>query len=181
LRDIITKYDDIREVELTGIEIKTRLEEKIVPKIESCIKSEIHFTIGFSARHNVANRTSQYYPLRDGWNKGYFELDVVYNPLNIKALESAAIEHNRNSPFLCNDNDGGGGLINLEHGCWVLYLKTAHRKPIPTTIRPKAKIGRKTKRRRREIAKPIDFCKPSIYHLPYLFIQIISLSFKSTA
>jgi hypothetical protein len=117
------------ELEMTPEQIRTRLFSKIVPKIQPFIDTGTHIAIGISALHNVKDRTSQYYPLKDGWNKGFVELCRFYNPLNLTAFEDAVIQHYKRSEYLTNDNGGGGGWIKPEHKVWVFYLKTAIKKP----------------------------------------------------
>jgi hypothetical protein len=101
----------------------------LIPLIRSNLNDGQFFAIGISASHNVVNRTSRYYPLGDGWNRGYIKLYRSNNPMNILALEDDCIQHFMSSDFLTNKNGGGGGWIKPEHASWVLYLKLAHRKP----------------------------------------------------
>jgi hypothetical protein len=129
LRKILSNLNEITEQEFTPSDINIQLRELILPIIQPFIDSGTFIAIGISALHNVKYRTNQYYPLKDGWNKGFVELGRYYNPLNLTAFEDAAIQHYKDSEFLTNDNGGGGGWIKPEHKVWVLYLKTATKKP----------------------------------------------------
>jgi hypothetical protein len=68
------------EIELNPAQVQARLVQNIVPLVQPVLDAKTYICIGISALHNVINRTSQYYPLKDGWNKGYIELDRVFNP-----------------------------------------------------------------------------------------------------
>ena len=117
-----------REQEWSESERVQYLRSTLIQKIKDNLDANQYFAIGISASHNVVNRTSQYYPQKDGWTKGFVELHQSTNPLNISALEDDCIRAFRSSGFLTNKNGGGGG-INALHPSWVLYLKKADRKP----------------------------------------------------
>jgi hypothetical protein len=106
------------------------VDSNLVPLVTNlAISRELYFAIDIAATHRVSLRTSEYYPLKDGWNREYVTLHTSTNPLNILALEDDLIQRFRDSDYLTNKNGGGGGLINMQHPSWTLYLKLANQKP----------------------------------------------------
>ena len=132
LREAVVKEGSFRDDEYSLEERRNILHNTIKPILTHIIKPNQYFNIGVSTIHNVSNRTSEYYPIKDGWAKGYHELYQSNNPLNIASLEDDTIRFGWYTwgDFCCNNNHGGGG-IGLEHPRWVLYLKLADRKPSP--------------------------------------------------
>jgi hypothetical protein len=118
-----------REPEWSLQERANLVHKTLIPSVTEAIAGGRYFAVGVSATHNVSNRTSQYYPLRDGWSRGYVCLHTSTNPINILNLEDDLIQRFKDYEFLTNKNGGGGGLINAEHPSWTLYLKLADKKP----------------------------------------------------
>ena len=132
MRDAIKKDGGLRDDEYSEKERLNIMNNIIIPLLSKLIKPNQYFKIGVSAIHNVNNRTSEYYPIKDGWAQGYHELYQSNNPINIGSLEDDAIVFGWDNygDFCCNNNHGGGG-IGLDHPRWVFYLKLANEKPSP--------------------------------------------------
>ena len=84
-----------------------------------------YFATGFSGVGTIENRTSQYYPLMDGWDSGYDLLYKTDNRSNISSMEKAVIDRFWFNPKMTNKNNGGGGPTSGDEIEWGLYLKVA--------------------------------------------------------
>ncbi len=75
MRQDLKRTGGIREHEWSELERVEYLQSALIQKIQDNLDCDNqYFAIGISASHNVENRTSQYYPQKDGWTKGFVEL-----------------------------------------------------------------------------------------------------------
>jgi len=122
------KFGASTEAVYTDVELLKKIAE-VVALADSLTESNQHFTIGVSETPNVRNRTGSYYPKEKGWKKGYEELSVVMNPVNVAKLEDGVIQHyfSTSASNIVNTNGGGGGISfkKTVAGGWTLYLKLA--------------------------------------------------------